>query len=87
MNYFEWDEKKRESNLEKHKIDFVDAKEIFLDAYRLELQVIKNNETRFQTIGKVNEVILFVVYTRRNQKARIISARRASKNERKIYET
>lgn len=87
MRDFEWDEKKRVSNLEKHKIDFIDAREIFNDPERIESEILKNTEKRYQTIGKVNDVILFVVYINRKEKVRIISARRASKNERKIYET
>ncbi len=86
MRDFEWDEKKRVSNLEKHKIDFIDAREIFNDPERIESEILKNTEKRYQTIGKINDVVLFVVYINRKEKARIISARRASKNERKIYE-
>lgn len=86
MNIFEWDDNKRNVNLEKHKIDFIDAMEIFNDSERLESEIVKNNEVRYQTLGKVGEVVLLVVYTRREEKLRIISARRASKNERKIYD-
>ena len=82
----EWDNNKAASNLIKHKIDFEDAKNIFLDSNRLEREDKRDyNETRIQVIGMVNQVVLFVVYTKRNGKNRIISARRANKNERRQY--
>ena len=82
----EWDNNKAASNLIKHKIDFEDAKNIFLDPNRLEREDQRDyNETRIQVIGIVNQVVLFVVYTKRNGKNRIISARRANKNERRQY--
>jgi uncharacterized DUF497 family protein len=85
MKEFEWDENKRAYNLEKHSIDFVDAIEIFDDADRIEGESFHQSEIRYQTIGLVNDIVLFVVYTYRGKKKRIISARRASQNERKAY--
>jgi uncharacterized DUF497 family protein len=82
----EWDNNKAASNLIKHKIDFEDAKNIFLDPNRLEREDKRDyDETRIQVIGIVNQVVLFVVYTQRNGRYRIISARRANKNERRQY--
>lgn len=82
----EWDNNKAASNLIKHQIDFEDAKNIFLDPNRLEREDKRDyNETRIQVIGIVNQVVLFVVYTKRNGRYRIISARRASKNEQRQY--
>jgi uncharacterized DUF497 family protein len=70
----------------KHKIDFEDAKNIFLDPNRLEREDKRDyNEPRIQVIGIVNQVVLFVVYTKRNGRYRIISARRANKNEQRQY--
>lgn len=83
---FEWDENKRKYNLEKHGIDFADIIKIFDDINRIEIETIKNGEKRFQTIGIVNDIILFLVYTLRSNRKRLISVRRASKNERKAYE-
>lgn len=85
MKYFEWDENKRKINLEKHGIDFIDVISIFDDPDRIELEDNKKAETRFQTIGMVHDIVLFLVYTQRGRKKRIISVRRASKNERKAY--
>ncbi|TRU49573.1 MAG: BrnT family toxin [Microcystis aeruginosa Ma_QC_Ch_20071001_S25] len=82
----EWDNNKAASNLIKHKIDFEDAKNIFLDPNCLEREDKRDyNEPRIQVIGIVNQVVLFVVYTKRNGRYRIISARRANKNERRQY--
>jgi uncharacterized DUF497 family protein len=82
----EWDNNKAASNLIKHKIDFEDAKNIFLDPNRLEREDKRDyDETRIQVIGIVNQVVLFVVYTKRNGRYRIISARRANKNEQRQY--
>lgn len=86
MNNFEWDEQKRIQNLDKHHIDFIDAVHIFYDHGRIENENTRHGECRYQTIGIVNEVVLFVVYTIRNNKIRIISARRASQDERKTYQ-
>ena len=82
----EWDNNKAASNLIKHKIDFEDAKNIFLDPNRIEREDKRDyDEIRIQVIGMVNQVILFVVYTIRNGRHRIISARRANKNEQRQY--
>ena len=82
----EWDNNKAASNLIKHKIDFEDAKNIFLNPNRLEREDKRDyDETRIQVIGIVNQVVLFVVYTQRNGRYRIISARRANKNEQRQY--
>ncbi|EKD53924.1 MAG: hypothetical protein ACD_60C00140G0003 [uncultured bacterium] len=85
MKHFEWDEHKRELNLEKHEIDFIDAIEVFNDHDRIECSSIRKGEERTQTIGMVHEVIILLAYTVRKDKKRIISARRASKNEREAY--
>ncbi|ACK66449.1 protein of unknown function DUF497 [Rippkaea orientalis PCC 8801] len=82
----EWNNDKAASNVIKHNIDFEDAKNIFLAPNRLEREDKRNyNETRIQVIGIVNQVVLFVVYPKRENRYRIISARRANKNERQQY--
>lgn len=84
---FEWDEMKNKLNIVKHGIDFAGAALIFLDYDRIELIDNRKNygEERYQTIGIVNGLILHVVYTMRKKNYRIISARRATKNERETY--
>lgn len=86
MENFEWDEDKRQKNLIKHKLDFIDARFVFDDSYRIELEDERNGEMRYKTIGQVNGIVSLVVYTNRGKKKRIISARKANKDERKAYE-
>jgi uncharacterized DUF497 family protein len=86
MELFEWDENKCTSNFRKHGIDFPDAVFLFDDEYRMEWQVERGSELRFVTLGEIADYVVLVVYVKRGIKKRIISARRASKNERKKYE-
>ena len=85
-NKFEWDDNKQKINIEKHGIDFVDAITIFSDINRIEKTIMhESGERRHITIGSVNGVVLLVVYTLRGKFIRLISAKRACKNERKYY--
>jgi uncharacterized DUF497 family protein len=86
MKDFEWDKNKRRYNIEKNGIDFIDAILIFDDQDRIEFECLRNGEVRFQTIGMVHDTALFLVYASRGRKKRIISVRRASKNERTAYD-
>ncbi|MBQ2677986.1 MAG: BrnT family toxin [Firmicutes bacterium] len=84
---FEWDEKKEQINIRKHGIDFKTASHVFLDERRIEYYDEAHSsvgEDRFITIGSIGEVIM-VVYTEREDALRIISARLATKKERRIY--
>ncbi len=83
---FEWDEEKANLNWRKHKIDFNDAAKVFADENRVEWldEYHSDDEDLYITVGKVNE-ILFVVYTEREDVTRLISARRANKQERRKY--
>ncbi len=83
---FEWDEDKNKSNLEKHDIAFEEATEIFyLDRYNSKPYLHAGLEFRSFSVGKINDVEITVVYTLRNARIRIISARRASYEEREYY--
>lgn len=83
---FEWDENKREINILKHGIDFVDAQKIFdYDTVIIEDSRFNYGEQRFIAIGLLNSKIIVVVYTERKNIIRIISARKATKNEQQIY--
>lgn len=83
---FEWDENKREINILKHGIDFVDAQKIFYyDTVTIEDSRFNYGEQRFIAIGLLNSKIIVVVYTERKNIIRIISARKATKNEQQIY--
>lgn len=84
---FEWDEEKERLNIKKHGISFTMAAKVFLDAGRIEIydEAHSIDEDRYITIGWVGDV-LFVVYTERTSRIRLISARLATARERRIYE-
>ena len=82
---FEWDTQKAESNLEKHKISFEVSTEIF-NGYPLSFEDQREyGEVRTVVIGDLGGVVVYVVCTVREPRIRIISARKASKEEREAY--
>jgi len=89
---YSWDDDKNESNKDKHGVSFETAQLVFDDPLHVSRQDrIENGEERWQTIGLVGGVaLLLVAHTWLEQDGeehiRIISARRATKTERKIYE-
>ena len=89
---FEWDEVKNESKVRKHGISFDKAIRVFADPLHItRWDRIENGEMRWQTFGLVGGVqILMVAYTIEDQSGgelfRLISARRATKIERRDYE-
>ncbi len=86
---FEWDPVKSEANLKKHGISFHEASTVFGDPLALTFIDPDHSvgEQRFLTFGlsRMGQ-LLVVVHTERSKTTRIISARRATKQERKIYE-
>lgn len=83
---FEWDEKKREANLAKHGVDFIDILPLLEGApLRLldERQVY--GETRLNCLGEIEGRLFVVTYTWRGKDRRIISARRANEREKRKY--
>jgi len=86
---FEWDERKARSNLGKHGVSFEEATTIFGDRLSLTIPDPEHSltEERYITIGKaLTRKLLVVVHTDRGDNIRIISARRASRRERRFYE-
>jgi len=85
---YEWDDDKNIANKKKHDgIGFETAVRVFLDNKRIEKFDDKHStltEERWNVIGLVLDV-LFVVYTERKDTVRIISARKATKEEEKEY--
>lgn len=85
---FEWDEHKRIANLAKHGFDFKDAYLIFekpvftIVDFRFEY-----GETRYFTLGLMTGRVVALSHTDDNEVIRIISLRRANKNEQEIYFT
>ena len=93
MNPIEWtwDERKAEANFAKHKLRFSTAIRIFDDPLAVSRPDPHPDANRIQTMGSVGSVILFVVHTWPEQISdtligRVISARRASSEERRAYE-
>lgn len=84
---FEWDQAKAASNLAKHKVSFKQARDVFRDPFAIELLDDREDygEVRLILIGMTAERMLVVVYTIRDEKVRIISAREAEANERRFY--
>ncbi|WP_349370650.1 BrnT family toxin [Salinarimonas sp.] len=84
---FEWDDRKAAANSAKHGIPFEAAMEVFRDPRRTETPDDRRDygEDRFVAVGAVDGVAISVVYTRRGDVCRIISARRASRRERVDY--
>jgi uncharacterized DUF497 family protein len=82
---FEWDPDKARTNIAKHGISFEEATEAFDDPNRLEFYRPQHGEDRFVMIGASKSKLLFVVYAERGTTLRIISARKATKDEKKVY--
>ena len=82
----EWDDEKNQNNIRKHGLSFETAEMVFADQYRVEFfdEMHSAEEERYITLGKVKEIIL-VVYTLRGERYRLISARPATKQERRMY--
>ena len=86
---FEWDSKKSLENKRKHGITFEEASTIFGDPLSITIHDLVHSidEDRFITIGtSVNNNFIVVVHTDRDDIIRIISARKATRNERRQYE-
>lgn len=89
---FEWDPEKNSTNKKKHNLSFETAKNVFLDPGMLcKFDRTIGGEDRWHAIGYVDdELVILAVYTARMQNdkdaIRIISARKASRKERKLYE-
>lgn len=86
---FEWDEGNINKNWKKHKVTYLECEEIFFN----EPFVIKTDKThsefeeRYFALGKTDGGrLLFVVYTIRGDKIRVISARDMNKKERRYYQ-
>jgi uncharacterized DUF497 family protein len=86
---FEWDEAKARDNLVKHDISFEEAKTVFDDRLYVDFYDPDHSqdEHRYIIIGRSGKGrVLIISYTERNDSIRLISARRATRAERKVYE-
>ncbi|WP_028954195.1 BrnT family toxin [Synechocystis sp. PCC 7509] len=84
---FEWDEDKNKANQRKYQISFEEAAEVFYyPIYEIVDTRFEYGEVRLIGIGRNSQmIILTVVYTEREARIRMISARRANKQEEKLY--
>lgn len=85
---FEWDEPKRRRNLAQHGIDFLDVLAVFDAAQRVEVEDTRKDygERRYVILCPLEGRLFHVTYTVRGSTRRIISARKANRRERRIYE-
>jgi uncharacterized protein len=84
---FEWDRAKADANFQKHGVDFDVAMHVFDDSFVfIELDYSNStSEDRYTATGQVVDALLTVIYTERGYRIRIISARKASNDERRKY--
>jgi len=86
---FEWDEKKAKANLRKHETSFEEAVTVFLDPFSVTIPDPDHSaaEQRYIDLGRSERGrVLVVVYTERGTNIRIISCRKATPMERRVYE-
>lgn len=85
--HFEWDDDKATRNWRDHRITFDVARDVFQDVFAIEWtdRAHDASEARFITLGMVENRLIFVVYTMRGPRIRIISARLAEPYERRKY--
>ena len=83
---FEYDPQKSASNLEKHGLDFEKAKDVWRDQRSIEIDTKFDGEKRILVVGAIEGVLWTVVITQRDDRIRIISARRARDKEISSYD-
>lgn len=85
---FEWDKGNVAKNWERHKVNFIECEEVFFNKPLVvkEDEPHSKEEARYYVLGKTdNDRLLFMVFTLRGNKIRVISARDMNRKERKIY--
>lgn len=83
---FTWDEKKRRINLKDHRLDFIDAEEVFAGVtFTFEDDRFDYGERRWVTLGLLRGVVVSIVHTEAEAEIHIISRRKATKRENKIF--
>ena len=83
---FEWDEAKRIANLRKHGVDFARV-EAFDWSTPVEVQDVRRHygEARWQALGVIDDRLYMLIYTKRDGRTRVISLRKASRQEKAYY--
>lgn len=82
-----WDKTKRQTNLDKHGLDFIDALMVLESPYRFDVESVRGGEQRTQSFAYVFDVlaVLTVIHVARENALRIVSFRPASEEERSGY--
>jgi len=83
---FEFDPDKSVVNLKKHGIDFLEAQALWEDVDRLLVPARTQGEARYMLVGKIGQKHWSAIFTYRGEVIRIISVRRARKEEVDVYE-
>ena len=84
---FEFDSDKSATNLKKHGIDFVEAQELWEDSDSLLVPARTRGEARYMLVGKMGQKHGSAIFIYRGESVRIISVRRARKEEVRAYES
>ncbi len=84
---FEYDPEKSRKNKSKHGLDFEQAKLLWQDPRRVEIQASSTTEPRFMVIGKIEGKCWSAIITYREENIRLISVRRSRPDEVKVYES
>ena len=83
---FEFDDNKSKTNKEKHGIDFVEAQDLWNDEAGVIFDARSDDEKRYALVSKLDNKIWVMIFTLRGETVRIISVRRARKEEVRLYE-
>ena len=86
FDQIEWDETKRTSNIKKHGLDFLDVLHVFDGPCLLATANTVGGESRSLAIGMLDDVCVVIIFTLRGTTLRVISMRKARRNERKQYD-
>ncbi len=81
----EWDEAKRQANLEKHGLDFIDADGLFDGRPVVSDHARSSVEDRYMTVGLINGRLVTLIWTWRKDRRRYISLRSARDEEKRSY--
>ena len=84
---FEWDDAKAAQNLRAHGVSFELAREVFRDRFMVDWPDAREDygEERYRAMGMVGNRLVYVAYTMRDERIRIISARLTEPGERRRY--
>jgi uncharacterized protein len=87
MTRLEWDEHKRLGNVRKHGLDFENADWVLQNPFRMDIDSLRGDELRTQSFAYVFDqlAVLTLVHVSQDEVSRIISFRRASRQERESY--